>query len=427
MLISTHYKNPKLSKTLEIGQLYKDLTKKGHKITNLGMGQSPFPIPQLLQDALKDNSHQADYIDIAGLHQLREALSDFYNQTLTQLPPYTASNIIITPGSKMAYFALQKVLDNQFIIPQPSWGSYLDQGQILSRSPILLQTTETTNWKITPSLLTQQISPTKLKNAVIILNNPNNPTGTIYTPKELKQLANIFKTYNITVIADEVYWMLSHATKKHTSIAHYIPEQTILVSSISKYFSAGGWRLGYIILPPSNPITPQLTKALKSVAANTYSCVSAPVQYATISAYKDLLLPPSKSTLVKELDKMNTIFNHISTTCYNILKTNAPTTILTSPSNGAFYFYLTFPNIPDHIDAAKELLTKHKILTISGEAFGTSKNTIRIAYTCFDGNTVINSFTKRNPAAIDCHLTELYEAFHTIAKWANDTDFAKII
>ena len=428
MLLSTHYKNPKVSKTLEMGQLYKDLTKKGHKIINLGIGQSPFPVPQLLQNALKNNSHQAAYVDIVGLPKLREALSSYYNHVHQPLAPYTPNNIIITPGSKMAYFALQKVLDNQFIIPQPSWVSYLDQAKVLNRSPILLQTTQTTNWKITPQQLTQQIPHSQLKNAVIILNNPNNPTGTTYTPKELKQLANVFKTYNITVISDEVYWLLSHSAKKHTSIAYYIPEQTIFISSISKYFSAGGWRMGYIILPPSNPATPQLSKALKSFAANTYSCVSAPIQYAAAEAYKDLApqSPSTRSILTDELTKINTILNHISTTCYNILFVNSPTNIQTSASQGAFYLYLTFPNIPQHIDPAKELLTKHKILAISGEAFGSPKNTVRVSYTSFDGKKVMNSFTKQNPTIIDSHLTKLYEAFHTIAKWANDTSLTVI-
>lgn len=425
MLLSSKYRTPKLSKTLEMGQLYKDLTKKGHKITNLGLGQSPFSVPTLLQESLKRNSHKADYLPVEGLPELREALSHYYHRPL--------DNILITPGSKMAYFMLQTVLENTFIIPQPSWVSYADQAHLLNRQPILLQTSQSTNWKVTPQLLTTAIPQNKLKNSFLILNNPNNPTGATYSPSELKQLANVAKTYNITVIADEVYWMLNHSSshsQQPTSIADYLPDQTIFVSSISKYLSAGGWRLGYIILPPNNPTSPKLFNALKSVASNTYSCVPAPIQYATTIAYRDLALSPKKSLIQQEISKINSILAEIAHNCHKIITTIAPKNIITSPSQGAYYLYLTFPNLanPSSTDPARELLTKHNILTISGTAFGTPKNTIRVSFTSFEGDKLIilkNRQTNKANDLINADskrriLQKTYKAFETIAHWANE-------
>lgn len=433
MFCRTQYQKPKLSKTLQVGQLYKNLKSQNIDVTNLGMGQSPFPVPDLIQNSLKNNTHQADYLPITGLPELTTQIAAFYNRILPNCK-ILPENIIVTPGSKMAYYALQSILQNQLIVPQPSWVSYLDQSTLIFPSrtihpPIKIHTTPKTEWKLTPTIISKQISPNKLKDACIILNNPNNPTGTTYTANELKELAQFFKLYNITVIADEVYWMLSHSekfententenTENNPSIANFLPDQTIFISSISKYFSAGGWRLGYIILPTKNPATSQVLSALKTFAANTWSCVAAPIQYALADAYKDLTSP--KSQLAEELSKINRTLNFVSTKCYEIL-TQSPQTrknIITTRSTGAYYFYLMFPNIPTSVCPATELLNKHRILTISGEAFGTTLNTIRVSYTNFDGSAALTHTDEEATNAKT--FKETFQAFQTIVDWVNE-------
>ena len=415
MLLNAHYDTPKLSKTLMIGQKYKELTEAGRKIANLGIGQSPFPVPDILQQSLARNTHQADYQHIAGLPTLRQNVAKFYKRYLNQ-PDLTKDDVIVTAGSKMSYYAFFSILKNNFIIPQPSWVSYIDQANSLNHSYTTVKTYQQTDWKLTPHHLISQLTKAELTNAVIIFNNPTNPTGISYTPQELKELANLFKTYNITVLADEVYWLLNNSYDPHYSIAHYLPSQTIFISSVSKYLSAAGWRLGYIILPPTPKYTP-LKKALHLFNSNTISSVSAPIQYAVAAAYQNLT--QTHSPLRSELQLINNILKRVATKCYKILKSASPHIEISQPT-GAYYLFITFPYVNNDTDPAEELLEKHDVLTVSGEVFGAPKNTVRASYLNFDGQKFFNISKTQKPTnnLIDEICEQTFTAFQKIAKYA---------
>ena len=192
----------KPSSTLVINEKSKELIKKGKKVYQFGFGQSPFPVPEKIVTALKDNAYKKEYLPIQGLPKLREAISNYILKKTGSL--YPKENILITPGSKEAMLLMHIAFDGEIILPAPSWVSYEPQAQIGLNKVHWLQTSRENNWFPTPQELENKIkSIGKNKNIILIINSPNNPSGT--TCKNLKDLAVIAKKYKIIILSVEIY------------------------------------------------------------------------------------------------------------------------------------------------------------------------------------------------------------------------------
>jgi len=270
-------KDLKPSSTLKINETSRQLEEKGEKIFKFGFGQSPFQIPSDIVDELKNNAFQNKYLPMQGLKELREAVAK-YTSTKKNYN-YKSKNVIIGPGSKELMFLLHVIFDGDIILPVPSWVSYVPQA-IIGRNKIqLIQTKKENNWFPTGSEIEEVILKDKNKNYLLFLNSPNNPSGQIC--ENLEEISEVAKKYNLIILSDEIYSELSFK-ENFRSISSYCPEKTIISTGLSKWCGAGGWRLGYFIVPDSLNI---LKNSINVLASETFSSVSAPIQYAAITAY----------------------------------------------------------------------------------------------------------------------------------------------
>ena len=178
-------------------------------------------------------------------------------------------------------FLLHISFDGEIILPSPSWVSYQPQSIIADNKFHWIDTSAENNWFPTAKSIENLINNNKEKNYLLILNSPNNPSGQVC--KNLKEISQIVKKYNITVLSDEIYSELTF-DENYESIANYCSEKVIISNGLSKWCGAGGWRLGYFIIPKE---LQKLKNSIKVLASETFSAVSSPIQHAAIVAFKN--------------------------------------------------------------------------------------------------------------------------------------------
>jgi len=272
-------KNLKPSSTLLINETSKKLEEQGKKVFKFGFGQSPFPVPQDVVQELKNNAYQNKYLPMQGLSELRKAVSKYTSYKKNY--EYKSDNVIIGPGSKELMFLLHIIFDGEIILPAPSWVSYAPQA-ILGRNKIqILQTKRENNWFPSGKEIEEIILRDKKKNYLLFLNSPNNPSGQVC--EHLDEISNVARKYNLIILSDEIYSELTFK-ENYKSISNFCPEKTIISTGLSKWCGAGGWRLGYFIIPDS---LNEIKNMINVLASETFSAVSAPIQYAAIKAYEN--------------------------------------------------------------------------------------------------------------------------------------------
>ena len=373
-------KNIKTSSTLAINELSLKLQEDGKTIYKFGLGQSPFPIPDIIVKELQYHAHQKNYLDVSGLLELREVVAKYHSKKNKY--PYTADNIIIGPGSKELIFQTQLIMDGDLLLPSPSWVSYEPQANIINKKIHWLNTTAKTNWHLSPQTLDELCKKLQIETKLLILNSPNNPSGTIHG--DLKTLAKVSKQHDIIIIADEIYAELDF-TGEYKSLTHYYPEGTIISSGLSKWCGAGGWRLGTFIFP--NELD-HIRQTLRSVVSETFTAVSAPIQYAAIKAYTE--------DYSNYLDHSRKILNCIATYVYNELTESG---LDCQKPQGGFYMLCDFSNvitisneISNSTLLTKKILKDTGFAMLPGSDFGINENHLitRIAFVDFDGKQALD-------------------------------------
>ncbi|SFL84619.1 pyridoxal phosphate-dependent aminotransferase [Marinobacter zhejiangensis] len=267
------------SSTLRINEISNQLRQEGKDIIKLGLGQSPFPVPDRVVKALQQHAHEKDYLPVKGLKALRESIAGYINRS--ERMRCTWEDVLIGPGSKELLFILQLAYYGDLLIPRPSWVSYAPQARIIGRSVHWLPTHAENNWQLTAEELDIVCRDDASRPRILILNYPSNPTGCTYTDDQLLAIANVARKYKLIVLSDEIYGEVQF-DGKHKSIARYYPEGTIISTGLSKWAGAGGWRLGTFIFPAE--LRP-LQDAMAIIASETYTATSAPIQYAAIAAF----------------------------------------------------------------------------------------------------------------------------------------------
>jgi len=381
--IAHQLRNIGKSPTLQINEASLKLEEEGKSVYKFGFGQSPFPIPDKVVSELKNYAHEKSYLPVEGLHKLREAIANSYNNEDVSVSP---DNVLIGPGSKELMFILQMVLDCTAIIPSPSWVSYEPQSIILKQNYSFLDTSYNSSWKISPAQLEKKCRERKgLK--LLILNYPSNPTGISYSSSELEAIANICRKNNTLILSDEIYSRLHHKNN-HKSISKYFPEGTIITSGLSKWCGAGGWRLGIMIMPNN---LKSVQNSITKVSSETFSCVSSPIQYAAIAAYHN------DDIINDYLLHSRRILSCIGNYCYQALS-NAEARVC--EPEGGFYLFPDFSNYNDNLKSkninnseqlCKKLLKDAGVALLPGSAFGRPSNefTARLAYVNFNGSEAL--------------------------------------
>ena len=378
-MIKDIIKNLKSSSTLKINEISNKLESEGKKIYKFGFGQSPFQVPIDVIDELKNNAYQNKYLPMQGLSELRTAISRYASSQNNQ--NYKAENIIIGPGTKELMFLLQLLFDGDILLPTPSWVSYSPQALLGRNKVCWIETTSENNWFPTAKEIEKTILKNKDKNYLLFLNSPNNPSGQICN--NLKEISFIAKKYNILILSDEIYSELSF-NKDFKSISEFYPEKTIISNGLSKWCGAGGWRLGYFIIPEA---LIELKNSIKNLASETFSSVSAPIQYAAIAAYNN--------NHNEYINDSRSILKAVGEYVFENLKSN---TIIMNKPQGGFYLMPEFltQKFSTSEEMCSNILNETGVALLPGSDFGFSKERMiaRLSFTDFNGGEFMQNIKK---------------------------------
>lgn len=337
-------------------------------VLKLTLGEPDFATPKHIKEAAKraidaDESH---YTGMAGLLALRQAASAFVKEKyhLTYNPD---NEILVTIGATEALSAsLTAILEpgDKVLLPAPAYPGYEPVVNLVGAEVVEIDT-RSNDFVLTPEMLEEAILKEGEALKAVILNYPTNPTGVTYSRQQIKNLAEVLKKYPIFVISDEVYAELTYTGESHVSVAEYLPDQTILISGLSKSHAMTGWRLGLIFAPAV--LTAQLIKSHQYlVTAATTS-----VQFAAIEALtngKDDALP-MKGEYIKRRD-------------YIIEKMEAMKFKIIKP-DGAFYIFAKIPVAQgqDSFKFLQDFAKEKAVAFIPGVAFGKyGEGYLRISY-----------------------------------------------
>ena len=369
-------KSLKPSATLAINEKSKELISKGKKVYKFGFGQSPFPVPESVVLSLKKNAHKKEYMPIQGSLELREAIAKYINKRTNN--SFSSENIIISPGSKEMMFLLHLGFDGDIILPAPSWVSYEPHAIIANNKFHWLETTNENNWFPTSEQLEKKAKELKNKNSILILNSPNNPSGS--NCENFEEIAKVAKKYGIIVLSDEIYTELTF-NREYKSISKFYPEGTIISSGLSKWCGAGGWRLGFFAVP--RKLDPIL-KMLKTLSSESFTAVSSPIQIAAIEAFN--------GNHSDYLNKTTSILNAVGNYVYENLKSNK---VLMQKPEGGFYLMPEFLNskFKTSSEMCTDILNKSGVALLPGSDFGfkPSKMLARLSYTDFNGEVFLKN------------------------------------
>jgi len=378
----------KTSATLAINELSQQLIKEGKEVFKFGLGQSPFPVPDIIVKELQKNAHQKDYLNVSGLMGLREEVANYHSNKNQY--KYNAESVIIGPGSKELIFQTQLVLNCDLLLPSPSWVSYEPQAQIINKKVHWIKATAETNWHLDPEELDKTCANLNSVNKLLILNSPNNPSGT--THGNLKELANVAKKHNVIIIADEIYAELDF-TGEYKSITHHYPEKTIVSSGLSKWCGAGGWRLGMLVFPDE---LSYIRDSVRTVASETFTAVSAPIQYAAIKAYSE--------DHSEYLENSRLILKMIGDYIYKELSSVG---VMCQKPQGGFYMICDFSNVVNKTHEinndktlCQKILNDIGFAMLPGSDFGMEEDKLlsRIAFVDFDGSKALKMISKEKPS-----------------------------
>jgi aspartate aminotransferase len=409
------------SATLAINERSKQLQREGKTVYRLGLGQSPFPVPVPVVDALKLHAHEKDYLPAKGLPELREAVAGFHQRKdhVDDQP----DNVLIGPGSKELMFLLQLAFYGELVVPSPCWVSYVPQAQIIGRRVRIIHTSFEDNWRVTPRQLEQLCDSENdiYRPRILVLNYPSNPDGGSYTSDELQEIAEIARKYDIILLSDEIYGQLHHKGE-HISVARFYPEGTIISSGLSKWCGAGGWRLGTFTIPHN---LDWLMETMAAMGSETYTSVSAPIQWAAVRAFKGGI------RIERYLWHARRILSALGSSCVETLTAAG---VRVHPPDGAFYLFPDFSplkerlakrGIHDSVGMCNQLLADTGVAILPGVVFErpAEELTARLAYVDFDGARVLSAsetipLDEPLPETfLATHCGRVLEAMDQIADW----------
>lgn len=363
------------SVTLAITAKAKEIKENGIDVISFGAGEPDFNTPEnIINAAIKAmQDGNTKYTSVNGILPLREAICKKFRDDNNL--EYKPSQIVVSTGAKQslanAFLAILNP-DDEVIVPNPYWVSYPELIRLADGKPVFVEGDEASSYKFNKENLEKAVTE---KTKAIILNSPNNPTGTIYTKEELIEIAEFAKKYDLIIVSDEMYEKLIYDGKKHISIASISSdayERTIVINGLSKSYAMTGWRLGYC------GATEKLAKLMTNVQSHMTSNVCSITQYAAIEALNG---PQDKvNEMILEFEKRR---NYMEKTLEEI---NGLSII---KPEGAFYIMINIDKclgkeidgeiIKDSMDFSAKLLEHEKVAVIPGKAFGLD-NYVRVSY-----------------------------------------------
>ena len=366
--------NLSASATLAMAAKARELRSKGVDVIGLSLGEPDFNIPEFIKEAAVKaiNDNYNSYTPVDGYVDLKKAISRKFSRDNNL--NYSASQIVVSTGAKQSIANVIEAMINpgdEVILLAPFWVSYSAMIEICGGIPVIVKSDITSNFKVTASKIKDNITS---KTKMIIVNSPNNPSGSVYNENELRQIGKMLMDYpKIFVLSDEIYEHINYGVK-HFSFAS-IPEmydRTITVNGVAKAFAMTGWRIGYLGAPE------WLAKACTKLQGQSTSGANCIAQKATIAAL-DANVNQIRYMIDEFRERRELIIDLLSD--IEGFKLNNP--------DGAFYIFPDISyffgktingfEIKNSTDFSLFILEKAHVATVTGEAFG-SPNNIRISY-----------------------------------------------
>jgi aspartate aminotransferase len=380
------------SATLAMNAKARAMRAQGVDVISFSVGEPDFDTPQHIKDAAVRalDKGQTKYTEVGGVPELRAAVC--HKLKRDHGLEYAADEVTVSCGAKHTLYNIVMALVNpgdEVLIPSPYWVSYPEQVRLLGGVPVAVETHESTGFDLDPAAVRRALTP---RTKMIILDSPGNPTGAVFSPAALEEVARIAVERGLWVVSDECYEALTYEGR-HVSIASISPEakaRTILVNTCSKAYAMTGWRIGYAAGP--KPIIRAMTDIQSQVTSNPASIA----QWAAVEA----LTGPQD-----EIAKMVGEFDHRRRAIIAAL--NAIPGIHCATPKGAFY---AFPNVSGlfgkrwkggvlkgSVDVCTFLLEDARIACVAGQDFGSDAH-IRISYAT--GIETIREGMRRMDAAV---------------------------
>ncbi len=418
--LNLNVRGMRASATVAINEHSNALIAEGRRVFKLGLGQSPFPVPDPVVEALRRHASEKDYLPVRGLHELRRAVAH-YTERKAGIDR-TAEDVLIGPGSKELMFLLQLVFYGELVIPTPAWVSYAPQAQIIGRRVRLVPTHREDGWMITPEGLEALCKEDPDRPRIVILNYPSNPTGSTLKNDQLRALARVAQKHRVVLLSDEIYGELHHKGQ-HVSIARYYPEGTIISAGLSKWCGAGGWRLGTFVFPES---LRWLLESMAAVARETFTSTSAPIQFAAVTAFE------GGDEIERYLASSRRVLASLGRWCARKLR---GAEIDCPQPTGGFYLFPDFSALAGPLRArgietsrqlCARLLDETGVAILPGSDFGRPDEelTARLAYVDFDGARALEAvrvIPREQPldeTFLKRHAPRVVEAIETTCEWA---------
>ncbi len=363
------------SVTLAITAKAKEMKENGIDVISFGAGEPDFNTPaNIINAAIKAMEEgNTKYTNVNGILPLREAICKKFKEDNGLI--YKPSQIVVSTGAKQSLANVFLAILNpgdEVIVPNPYWVSYPELIGLADGKAVFVESDETSSYKFTKENLEKVVTE---KTKAIILNTPNNPTGTIYNKEELIEIAEFAKKYDLIIVSDEMYEKLIYDGESHVSIASVSDdayERTIVINGLSKSYAMTGWRLGYC------GASEKIAKLMTNIQSHMTSNVCSITQYAAVEALngpqdkvKEMIseFERRRNYMAKTLEEMNNL---------SIIK-----------PQGAFYIMINIDEclgkeingekINDSMDFSAKLLENEKVAVIPGKAFGLD-NYVRVSY-----------------------------------------------
>jgi aspartate aminotransferase len=366
----------KPSATVAVAQRARELKAQGIDVLSFSVGEPDFDTPAHIREAAKKaiDSGETRYTAARGIVPLREAICEASAKRRPGVT-YAPAECMVSVGAKHTLFNLALALYNpgdEIIIPAPYWVSYPEQVRLAEANPVIVQTTESDGFRMTPDMLRSAITP---KTKALLLCSPSNPTGAAYSGEQLRALADVAGEHDLWIIVDEIYGQLVYGGFEQKSIVEVAPElrdKIIIVDGVSKTFAMTGWRIGWMLGPE------YVTKACEKIQGQATTNPSSVAQHAAIAALTGPWEP---------MEEMRKAFEERRSIIVDGL--NAIEGLSCQVPEGAFY---AFPNVQGllgkkgagktletDLDLAGYLLEEARCAVVPGTAFG-SPGFVRMSY-----------------------------------------------
>ena len=365
------------SATLAVNERIRKRIDAGEPILHLAFGEAGLPVPREVVEALTRGAPDNGYGPVAGSPSARTAAAGWFARRRLPTDP---EQVVLAPGRKALLWALLAVLPGGVVLPRPSWVSYAAQAALAGKRvwsvPIAA---EGPGGVPDPDALEQTLAAAARDGArpgVLVLTLPDNPTGTVPAPGDIRRAAAIAEQHDLAIISDEIYRDLAHEPDAVLSPAELVPERTYVTNGLSKNLALGGWRVGFARFPDTADGR-AAREALLGVASEVWSSAPAPMQHVAAHVLNE---PPE---IVAHIARSRRLHRAVTIAAYRGLTVAG---VRCRPPGGGFYLYPDFEPFRPHLAAADvngsdglatHLLERFGIGVLSGAAFGDEPQALR--------------------------------------------------